>query len=85
MQKYSDNLDQEERRIARRWTLGALGIYGPILAALILYAAFHQSPDVNLASGESDSTFSVANAPRKQTSEKPANATQRRSCNQLSC
>ena len=84
MQKYSSNLDNNERRIARRWTLGALGFYGSILAALIAYAS-NQKPGVNFVSGEPETTASVADVLWQQAFEKPAGVAQRRSCNKPSC
>jgi hypothetical protein len=72
MQRYPDNLSEADRRVARRWTLGSVGIYGSILAAMILYAALSPHPTVDLASGEPAAKFSVANAARQPPSPNPA-------------
>jgi hypothetical protein len=84
MQRYSSNLDDNERRIARRWTLGALGFYGSILAAMIAYAST-QKPGDNAVSGEPETTASVADALWQQALEKPAGVARQRSCNKPSC
>jgi hypothetical protein len=50
LQKSSCDFSDEDRRVARRWRLASVSLYGSIVAGLILYAAFSQSPDVNYAS-----------------------------------
>ena len=52
MQIYGDKLSNEDRPVARRWTFGALGLYGTILVLMILYAELGPKPDASLASGE---------------------------------
>ena len=49
MQKVPDHSNEGDRRLIRRWRLATAGFYGSILAGMILYAALHQNPDVNLA------------------------------------
>jgi hypothetical protein len=70
MQKYPDNLSEDDRRIARRWTLASVGFYGSILAGFILYAAFHQSQVPNLATGDPASKVLAANSPQQLASKK---------------
>ena len=56
MQIYGDKLSNEDRPVARRWTFGALGLYGTILVLMILYAELGPKPDASLASGEATAT-----------------------------
>jgi hypothetical protein len=49
MQKLSYHLNDEDRRIVRRWRLACLGFYGSVAAGLVLYVAFSQGPGVNYA------------------------------------
>jgi hypothetical protein len=74
MQRYPDNLSEADRRVARRWTLGSVGVYGSILAALILYGALSQRSTDNVASNEPAAKFSVANAARQPGFQNPQNA-----------
>jgi hypothetical protein len=85
MQRYPDNLSESDRRIARRWTLGSVGVYGTLLAGFILYAAFHPaSAPVQLAS-DATSNASAAKPSRDDILEKFAKVTQRRFCGQVAC
>ena len=52
MQKYFYQLNERDRRISRKWWLASVGFYGSILAGLILYAVFHENPEVNYASAD---------------------------------
>src|SRR6476619_3454207 len=61
MQIYGDKLRNEDRPVARRWTFGALGLYGTILVLMILYAELGPKPDASLASGEATAKLSIAN------------------------
>jgi hypothetical protein len=73
MQKYPSNLSQDERRLARRWTLGSIGIYGSMIAGMLLYTTFIRSPNVDVATA-SVSKFSGAQAPRHQPADRPGMA-----------
>ncbi len=53
MQKFFYQLDEQDRRIVRRWRLANIGFYGSILVGMLLYAAFHWNPQVNYASADS--------------------------------
>ncbi len=53
MQKFIYQLDEQDRRIARKWRLASVGFYGSIIVGMILYAAFHWNPETNYASAES--------------------------------
>jgi hypothetical protein len=53
MQKFHYELDPDDRRIARRWRLASVGIYGSILLGLILYVAFTARNEVDVASARS--------------------------------
>lgn len=53
MQKFFDPLNENDRRIVRKWRLATVGFYGSILFGMILYAALHWNPDVNYASADS--------------------------------
>jgi hypothetical protein len=64
MQKYPPNLSEAERKIARRWTLGSVGLYGSLLAALILFAALSPHSASNVASRDGAAKFDVANSRR---------------------
>jgi hypothetical protein len=58
MKRFSFDLSEEDRRVVRRWRLASVGLYGSILAGLILLAALSQSPDVNYASAGSVASLS---------------------------
>ena len=60
MQKHLDQLDENERRVVRKWRLATLGFYGSILAGLALYAALHGTPEVNFASVNSAAQAKLA-------------------------
>ena len=53
MQKFFDPLNENDRRIVRKWRLATLGFYGSILLGMILFTALHWNPDVNYASADS--------------------------------
>jgi hypothetical protein len=53
MQKFLDQLNDDDRRVVRKWRLATLGFYGSILAGLVLYTALHWNPEVNYASADS--------------------------------
>jgi len=53
MQKFLDQLNDDDRRIVRKWRLATLGFYGSILAGLVVYTALHWNPEVNYASADS--------------------------------
>lgn len=62
MQKFLDQLNEDDRRIVRKWRLATLGFYGSILAGLVLYAALHLNPEVNYASAGSAAHAKLAGA-----------------------
>jgi hypothetical protein len=70
MQKYPRNLSQDERRLARRWTLGSIGVYGLMMAGMLLYTAFSRGPNVDVATA----SVSGAQALRHQVADKPVMA-----------
>jgi hypothetical protein len=39
MQKFIEELDSGDRRVANNWTIVSFSLYGSILAGMILYAA----------------------------------------------
>ena len=41
MQKPLYHLKEEDRRIARKWSMASIGFYGSILAGLVIYGATH--------------------------------------------
>ena len=53
MQKFFYPLNENDRRIVRKWRLAALGFYGSILAGMALYAAMNWNAEVNYASADS--------------------------------
>jgi hypothetical protein len=53
MQKFLDQLNEDDRPIVRKWRLATLGFYGSILAGLVLYTVLHWNPEVNYASADS--------------------------------
>lgn len=53
MQKFLDQLNDDDRRIVRKWRLATLGFYGSILAGLVVYTVLHWNPEVNFASADS--------------------------------
>jgi hypothetical protein len=58
MKRFSFDLNEEDRRVVRRWRLASVGVYGSILAGLILFAAFSPKPDVDYASTTSVASLS---------------------------
>ncbi|MGX1322368.1 hypothetical protein AB7M17_005821 [Bradyrhizobium sp. USDA 377] len=63
MQKYFDPLNENDRRIVRKWRLAAFGFYGSILAGLVLYVALHWNPEVNYASADSAAHAKLVGTP----------------------
>jgi hypothetical protein len=49
MQKFLFQLKEDDRRLVRKWRLATIGIYGSILAGLVLYTALRSNQEVNLA------------------------------------
>ncbi|MGV7217180.1 hypothetical protein [Bradyrhizobium sp. UFLA05-112] len=64
MQKFFYELNEHDRRIARKWRWASVSFYGSILAGLILYAAVHLNPEVNYASADSVPHAKVASSSR---------------------
>jgi hypothetical protein len=62
MQNFIHQLNQDDRRVVRKWRLATLGFYGSILAGLVLYAALHWNPEVNYASVDSNAHAKLAGA-----------------------
>lgn len=62
MQKFLDQLNEDDRRIVRKWRLATLGFYGSILAGLVLYTALRLNPEVNYASADSAAHAKLAGA-----------------------
>ena len=60
MQKFFNQLDENDRRIVRKWRLATLGFYGSILAGLVLYTVLHWNPEVNYASVDSTAHAKLA-------------------------
>jgi hypothetical protein len=50
MQKFFHELNEDDRRIARKWRWASFSFYGSILAGMVLYAAFHGGPGADYAS-----------------------------------
>ncbi|WP_426406705.1 hypothetical protein [Bradyrhizobium ganzhouense] len=50
MQNFLDPLNDDDRRVVRKWRLATLGFYGSILAGLVVYSVLHWNPEVNYAS-----------------------------------
>jgi hypothetical protein len=55
MQRFFYQLNEDDRRIARKWRWASVGFYGSFLAGMILYGALHWNPEVNYASADSAS------------------------------
>ncbi|MGY8662245.1 hypothetical protein Q3C01_07740 [Bradyrhizobium sp. UFLA05-109] len=62
MQKFFHQLNEGDRRIARKWRWASVGFYGSILAGLILYVAVHWNPEANYASVDSVPHAKVASS-----------------------
>ena len=62
MQNFIDDFDEDDRRTARKWRWATLGLYGSILAGLVVYAALHWNPEVNYASVDSAAHAKLAGA-----------------------
>lgn len=66
MQKFFYQLNENDRRLVRKWRLAALGSYGSILAGMALYAAMHWNAEANYASIDSSAQQKVVvSAPRR--------------------
>ncbi|OPY96135.1 hypothetical protein A5906_02325 [Bradyrhizobium sacchari] len=63
MQKFFDPLDENDRRVVRKWRLATLGFYGSILAGMGLYVALHWNSEVNYASADSAAHAKLVGAP----------------------
>jgi hypothetical protein len=64
MQKIPDQSNESDRRLIRHWGLASVGFYGSILAGMILYAALHPNPDVNIASADIKAPISAMKVAR---------------------
>ena len=64
MQRFSYQLNEDDRRIARKWRWVSVSFYGSILAGLILYAAVNWNSEVNYASLDSVPHAKVASSSR---------------------
>ena len=53
MQNFIDRLNEDDRRVVRKWRWATLGFYGSILAGLVVYTVLHWNPEVNYASADS--------------------------------
>jgi hypothetical protein len=62
MQNFIDDLDENDRRVVRKWRWATLGFYGSILAGVVLYAALHWTPEVNYASVDSAAHAKLSNS-----------------------
>lgn len=62
MQNFIDRLNENDRRVVRKWRWATLGFYGSILAGLVLYAALHWNPEVNFASVDSEAHAKLVGA-----------------------
>lgn len=62
MQNFNDHLNENDRRVVRKWRWATLGFYGSILAGLVLYAALQRNPEVNYASVDSAGHAKLAGA-----------------------
>jgi len=52
MQKFFHPLNENDRRIVRKWRLATVGFYGSILAGMALFVALHWNGEVNYASAD---------------------------------
>ncbi|KJC37116.1 hypothetical protein UP09_28085 [Bradyrhizobium sp. LTSP885] len=52
MQKFIEELDSGDRRVANNWTIVAFSLYGSILASLAIYAAVEHNRDIGLAAAD---------------------------------
>jgi hypothetical protein len=62
MQEYFGQLNENDRRIVRKWRLATFGFYGSILAGIVLYVALHANPEVNYASADSTARAKIESA-----------------------
>jgi hypothetical protein len=65
MQKFTDQLNETDRKIVRTWRLATFGFYGSILAGMALYAAMHWNAEVNYASVDSSVQQKVVSSPKR--------------------
>ena len=59
MQKFIEELDHGDRRVANNWTIVAFSLYGSILAGLVLYAAVEQNRDTGPAEANTQASASA--------------------------
>ena len=52
MQKFIEELDSGDRRVANNWTIVAFSLYGSILAGLAIYAAVEHNRDIGFAAAD---------------------------------
>jgi hypothetical protein len=64
MQKIPDHSNEGDRHLIRCWGLASVGFYGSILAGMILYAALHPNPDVNVAAAGTKAPISAMKVAR---------------------
>ena len=64
MQNFIDDLNENDRRIVRKWRWATLGFYGSILAGLVLYVALNWNPELNFASVDATAHAKLAGAAR---------------------
>ena len=63
MQNFIERFDGDDRRVVRKWGLATLGLYGSILAGLVVYAVLHWNPEVNYAAVDSAAHARLTSAP----------------------
>lgn len=81
MQGYRGHLSPEDRRIAWRWTLASLSLYG-MLAGMILYVTFTAKPNEELAASLPTAKANVAGVERE---DKRPGSVSRRGCDKALC
>ncbi|MBR0696274.1 hypothetical protein [Bradyrhizobium lablabi] len=64
MQKFIEELDSGERRVANNWTLVSFSLYGSILAGLVLHAAAGQTRGAGVTATAVSASASLAQAER---------------------
>jgi hypothetical protein len=65
MQRFPYRLDESDRRTVRKWRWRAVGLYGSILAGLIVWIALNKSPDVNYASNQAAPNMKVVSVSKR--------------------
>jgi hypothetical protein len=65
MQKFFQQLNEDDRRTVRKWRIATFGFYGSILAGMALFVALHWNADVNYASVDSRAHDRVAESAPK--------------------